>query len=156
MNITNIKVDKMRYQKNASAYTLVLFSIALSIIALFQLINFDVFQVSIGAQRVIPDIRIGIEILIGIVMMLTMFLAAEKIKFYDRIWSTMGLFVLAGINFARVFNIPIYAYDKGWIPANVMVTAMIEFAISGALLVVAGIISTRKVILLHHYMKEIK
>lgn len=99
MKIVNIKADKMRYQKNTSAYGLVLLSIATSLIALFTMINFDTFGSGEGTMRVIPNLRVGVEIALGIVLMLSTFMAAEKVKYYDPTWSFFGLFILAGINF---------------------------------------------------------
>ncbi|MDI6452492.1 hypothetical protein [Peloplasma aerotolerans] len=155
MKIVNIKADKMRYQKNTSAYGLVLLSIATSLIALFTMINFDTFGSGEGTMRVIPNLRVGVEIALGIVLMLSTFMAAEKVKYYDPTWSFFGLFILAGINFLRIFNLPIYAHERGWIPTKTMQLVMLEFAVTAGLLVVAGIISLRKVIILHKHLKEI-
>ncbi|MBN2503861.1 MAG: hypothetical protein JXB20_00785, partial [Bacilli bacterium] len=75
--------------------------------------------------------------------------------FYDPFWSQYGLFGLAGINLLRIFNIPFYAFNEGWIPVAIKNTAIIEFSLSVIFLVVAGFVSLRKVILLRHHMKEI-
>ncbi|MCR3905638.1 MAG: hypothetical protein NUK62_01225 [Tenericutes bacterium] len=155
MKIVNIKADKMRYQKNTSAYGLVLLSIVTSLVALFTMINYDTFSSGEGSMRVAPDLRVGLEIALAIVLMLTTFMAAEKVKYYDPKWSLIGLFVLAGVNFLRIFNLPVYAFNKGWIPAATMSIVMIEFAVTAGLLVLAGILSTRKVIILHKHMKEL-
>ena len=155
MSIKNIKADKMRYQKNTSAYGLVLLSLVTGMIGLFTLINYDQFLTVGTNMRVVPNLRVGIEILIGIIVMLMTFLGAEKVKLYDPKWSFYGIFVLAGINVFRIFNLPIYAKNQGWIPTSTMVAVMVYYAISAGLLIFAGVISARKVIILKHHMKEL-
>ncbi len=155
MNIPNIKIDKMRYQTNSLSYVLVMLSVVFSLIALFTLITYDSYGKGKNPLRVVPDYRIGLEIALAITLLLVTFLAAEKVKYYDRFWSNYGLFILAGINFFRIFNIPLYADKKGWIPNQVMINSIIEFIISVVLMLLAGIIAMRKVNLLKNYMKEI-
>ena len=155
MTTMNLKVDKMRYQTNSLGYLLVMLSLVLSIISLFTLITYDEFTIVGDRVRVIPDLRIGLEIGLAIVLMLMTFLAAEKVKYYSLFWSGTGLFFLGAINILRIFNIPLYAYSNQWIPDNIKTISIIEFAVSGALLLIAGIISLRKVLLLKHHMKAI-
>lgn len=154
MSIKNIKVEKMRYQNNAGAYALVMLSALTGIVALFTLINYDEFD-AVDALRVVPDLRIALEIGLGIIVLLVTFLAAEKVKFYQRNWAFYGLPILAIVNFLRIFNIPFYAYNKGWIPVNTMRAAILEFAITVILLVIAAVISIVKVIKITHYLKEL-
>jgi hypothetical protein len=153
MKINLLKVDKMRYQTNKIASSLVFLSLVLSIVALFTLITYDNFGIDGPLIRIIPDHRIGIEIGIGIVCMLSTFLAAEKLKYYDRTWSFIGVFVLSGINIARIFHLPLYTFAQGWIPVSIQIQTILEFALSAALLIAAGVISTIKVILLQKYSK---
>ena len=155
MSIKNIKADKMRYQKNSSAYGLVLLSLVSGMIGLFTLINYDQFLTVGTNMRVVPNLRVGIEIMLGIIMMLMTFLGAEKIKIYEPKWSFYGIFILAGLNVFRIFNLPIYAKSQGWIPTGTMVAVMIYYAVTAGLLIVAGVISTRKVIILRKHMKEL-
>jgi hypothetical protein len=140
---------------NSLGYWIVLLSLVVSIVATFTLITYDEFTGSGDSVRVAPDLRIGLEIALAIVLMLTTFLAAEKVKFYSPFWSGIGLFGLAAINILRIFNIPFYAFDKGWIPQTIKSRTIIEFVISGSLLVIAGVVSYRKVLLLKHHMKAI-
>jgi hypothetical protein len=154
MTIKNNKTDKMRYQYNTIAYLLVMLSALTGIIALFTLINYDKFDAE-NATRVVPDMRVALEIGIGIVVLLSTFLAAEKVKFYQREWSYFGLPVLALINFLRLFNLPLYAFQKGWIPQSTMFTAMIELAITSGLLAIGALISIAKVYRITNYLKEL-
>lgn len=148
-----INVEKMKYQTNSLASTLTLVSLALSVVAMFSIITYDSFGDGLGL-RVAPDHMVAIEIGMGIVTMLLCFLAAEKVKYYDRSWSCFGLFALAGINLFRITFLPPYCLEKGWIPAGVHQTSVILFALSAALLVAAGAISTVKVILLDRLAKR--
>lgn len=150
----NTKIDKMQYQSNSIGYLLVLLAMIVSLVALFTLITYDSFGSGPTPMRVIPDFRIGIEIGIGILMLLFLFLTGEKVKFYDKTWSYYIVFILAGVNFIRIFNIPLYEYNLGWIPQSTMIYAIVEFALAGVLLVIAGIISARKVYQLNKYLKE--
>jgi hypothetical protein len=157
-----ISIDKMRVQENKLSSSLVLISLILSLIALFTMINFDQFIDDGVNIRVVPNMRIGIEIAIAITLMLLTFMASEKVKYYDAFWSRYGLFILAGINFLRIFNIPFYIfgkYDETMVP---MITAqsfyfvIVEFFISALLLTFAGGIALKRVTLLQKHLKEIK
>lgn len=154
MTNKNIKVEKMRYQNNSIAYGLVMLSALTGIIALFTLINYDEFDAE-NALRVVPDLRIALEIGLGIVVLLSTFLAAEKVKYYQRNWAFFGLPILAVVNFLRIFNVPFYALEKGWIPGNIMMASIFEFAITVVLLVIAAVISIIKVQKITHYLKEL-
>ena len=89
----NIKADKMRYQTNSSAYSLILLGLALSVAALFAIIT---------PSTIIPDFSTAIEILINIVLMLVTFLAAERCKFYERKWAII-VNVIAAVHILRIF-----------------------------------------------------
>jgi cell division protein FtsW (lipid II flippase) len=155
MKTTNVKAEKMRYQNNSSAYWLVMLSTVLSVVALFTVITYDTFGIEADAIHVIPDFRIALEIGVGIVMLLSMFLAAEKVKYYDRIWSYIGLPVLATVSFLRIFNIPFYVREQNWIPEATFTMVILEFAASAILLVIAAIVSIRKVTILKNLSKEL-
>lgn len=155
-----VEVDKMRYQENKTSARLVLISLIFSLIALFVMITYDNFNTTGNSLRVVPDARIGVAIGIGIVLMLVTFMASEKIKFYDSFWSRFGLFILAGINFLRIFNIPFYIYGlyddemTAMIPRRTFIYIITLFILSGLALLVAGIVATKKVSLLQKHLKE--
>lgn len=153
MPISLAKIEKMKYQTNTTASLLTFLSLACSVIALFMLINYDNFGSGGTSIRTIPDHRIGIEIGIGIVTMLLTFLAAEKVKVYDRVWSFFGLFVLAAVNVARIFHLPVYTLGLGWIVPSVFQMTVFLFALAAALLIAAGVLSTVKVFLLDRLAK---
>gem|GEM_PF-3839486 len=177
-----LKAEKMRYQNNQSAYLLVMLSIVLGVISLFTLITYDEFSTPSIIEglplRVIPDFRIAIEIALGIFTLLLSFLAAEKVKVYQRFWSFYGLFILAGVTLYRIIGVPGLVYDaelliehkmysvfyalpyydfmKGWIPESVKNLALAELWIGFACLVFAAVISIRKVIIIDNNLKELK
>ncbi len=158
MSIHNTKADKMRYQTNRTSYLLVMLSIVMTLIALFTNINYDQFISVLTDEHVYyvqPDLRVGLEIGLGIIMMLVMFMAAEKIKYYDGFWSRIGLFVLAGINIVRAFNLPLYALNQEWIPFGNVLVIMIEYGVAGLLLIYAGFISLQKYHILRAHLKEL-
>lgn len=154
MTIKNIKTDKMRYQYNTLSYAMILLSAITGLVALFTLINYDAFDAE-NATRVVPDLRVALEIGIGIVVLLSTFLAAEKVKYYQREWSYYGLVILALVNFFRIFNLPFYAFEKGWIPQTTMLAAIIEFALTTGLLMIASVISIIKVYRITNHLKEL-
>jgi len=156
MTIKNIKADKMRYQHNSIGYTLVMLALAFGLIALFTSINYDEFSTEGNNIRVVPNLRVGLEIALGIILLLVTFMSAEKIKFYDRFWSLYGLFALAIVNLLRIFNIPLYDFNQGWIPVNTLIIIVIEYGLSIVGFILAGIISTKKYHMLTEHLKEIE
>lgn len=154
------EIDKMRYQENKFSARLVLISLIFSLIALFVMITYDNFNTTGNNIRVVPDARIGVAIGIGIVLMLLTFMASEKIKFYDSFWSRFGLFILAGINFLRIFNIPFYIYGlyddemTAMVPTKTFIYIVVLFVLSSVSLLIAGLAASKKVSLLQKHLKE--
>ena len=151
----NIKVDKMRFQYNKLGQLLILLGLAFTTIGMFMLITFDTF----GAQetkRVIPDFVIALDIVFGIVNMLVLFLASEKVKNYDKHFSLYGVFMMAALNIVRLLYTPNYANNKGWLTEGRFISVIVIMAIGALLLILAGIISLRKYLLLEKHRKEIE
>jgi hypothetical protein len=146
-------IEKMRYQFNSSGKWFVLLALTISTIALFSLINYDTFR-SGTEGRVVPDMRIGIEITIGIIIMLMLFLASEKVKVYDYKWALYGLNSIAVFHVWRAFRIPYYAFEKGWIPATLRNNITIGFILTAVLLVIASFVTLRKITLLRRLKDE--
>lgn len=133
---------------------IVFLSMILSLIALFTLINFDSFGVAFGSQRVIPDLRVALEILLGILTLLVSFLAAEKLKCYDPVWSLGIVYLLAAVDFWRMVSFPNYVcVEQGWVPLETANRAYFLFQIAGILMIVAGLVASVKVIILRKYGK---
>jgi general stress protein CsbA len=161
-NIKDVSIDKMRFQQNKFSANFVLLGLVLSLIGLFTMINFNQYIVSGTNIHVIPDMRIGIEIGVAIVLMLMTFMASEKVKFYDTFWSYYGLFILAGINLLRIFNIPFYIYGIYDSTIEPMITktafrwVVAAFALSSICFTIAGLMALKRVKTLNKYIKEMK
>jgi len=145
MNDKNIKVDKMRYQKNNISYRLVLLGMALSVYTLFA---------TITPKAVVPTLSTAIEILLNIILLLMTFLAAEKCRSYDKKWG-IYLFIISGIHALRMFYEPLKLYRLGQLTSG-QYTIIVDIIIATiALYVVAGVITIQKHNALKAHLKEI-
>ncbi|MDY0209977.1 MAG: hypothetical protein RBQ91_01040 [Acholeplasma sp.] len=145
MNNKNIKADKMRYQKNSSAYGLILLGMAISVHVLFSIIT---------PKTVVPSITTAAEILLNIVLLLVTFLAAEKCKAYDKKWG-MYIFIVAAIHVLRIFFEPSSLLRKGQITGFAFTLIAIELIATAALFVIAGYITIKKHDKLKAHLKEL-
>jgi hypothetical protein len=143
--IKNIRIDKMRYQKNKIAYTFVLVAMVFQTISLFM---------TITPSTVVPSFTTAVEILINITLLLFSFLAAEKVKSYSKTWS-YGLFALSVVHLFRFFYEPSKLLRLGQISLRqyFMITTLIE--VTMVLLIVAAIITLRKHRALMAHLKEL-
>lgn len=147
--------QKMKYQKNGLSYGIVFLSMLFSLVAMFTLINYDSFGSAFGSQRVVPDFRVAMEILVGIVTLLLSFLAAEKLKCYQPVWSFVIVYLLAAVDFWRMLSFPGYVcIEKGWVPLEVANRGYFFFQIAGILMIAAGLVASVKVYILRKYGKE--
>ena len=145
MSVKNIRIDKMRYQKNNLSYRLVLLGMALSVYTLFA---------TITPKAVVPTFSTAVEILINIVLLLMTFLAAEKCRAYDKKWG-IYLFVISGVHLLRVFYEPLKLYKLGQL-TSAQYTWIVDIIIATiALYVVAGVITIQKHNALKAHLKEI-
>jgi len=140
----NIKADKMRYQTNSSAFSLILLGLSLSVAALFAIIT---------PSTVIPDLSTAIEILVNIVLMLVTFLAAERCKFYERKWAII-VNVIAIVHVLRIFYAPTKLLASGQITFIQFTFIAILLLSSAILLIAGGMITLRKSNMLHSHLKE--
>jgi hypothetical protein len=145
MEIKNLKVDKMRYQKNKIAYALVLLAMVSQMFSLFF---------TIIPSTVVPSMTTAFEILINITLLLVSFLAAEKVKSYSKNWS-YGLFVIASVHLFRFFYEPrkLLLLSQITVRRYLFITTFIEVTV--ILLIVAGIITIRKHKALLAHLKEL-
>jgi hypothetical protein len=140
----NIKADKMRYQTNSSAYSLILLGLSLSVAALFAIIT---------PSTVIPDLSTAIEILVNIVLMLVTFLAAERCKFYERKWAII-VNVIAAVHILRIFYAPTKLLAKGQITFFHFAFIAVLLISSALFLIAGGMITIKKSQVLHNHLKE--
>ena len=94
----NVKVEKMRYQKNSLSYMLGFAGIGFSIFAAFILLN-----------SLTPDIYTIFKILLNIVILLFGFMCCENVKNY-REKSAYMMLGIAGVCVARIFFGPVMLF----------------------------------------------
>ena len=140
----NIKADKMRYQTNTSAFSLILLGLVLSVAALFSIIT---------PSTIVPDFTTALEILINIILMLVTFLAAERCKFYDRKWAIAVIFI-AAIHILRIFFVPTRLVANDMITASQYIKIILLLVGSAVALIFGAIITLRKHHVLSQHMKE--
>lgn len=145
MATKNVRVDKMRYQKNALAFNFVLVAMALQTISLFM---------TITPRSVVPSMTTAFEILINITLLLVSFLAAEKVKAYSLQWA-YGLFAISTVHLFRLFYEPLKLVRLGQITRNQYITIMTLIEVTIVLLIVAAVITIRKHRALMAHLKEI-
>ena len=137
------ELDRMRYQHNSTGYGLTFAGMFFFIWSLFTSINYSLFTGLADEVRVRPDFNIGLDITISIVLVLMIFLAAEKVKAYSIKWS-YGLMIISVINIARIFYVPLLSLNSGQIPFDIFLQIALAHGISAILTVVAGFVSLNK------------
>lgn len=145
--------DKMRYQNNAFGYTFTFASLIFFIWSLFTSINYSLFTGELNEVRVRPDANVALDISISILLILMMFLAAEKVKTYSKNWS-IGLFVISAINILRIFYVPLISVSTNQIPVDIFIQIAISHSISAFLTLIAGVVSFSKSSKLALILKE--
>ncbi|WP_025724470.1 hypothetical protein [Acholeplasma granularum] len=147
------EVDRMRYQNNSTGYTLTFGGLIFFIWSLFTSINYSLFTGLADEVRVKPDFNVGLDITISIVLILVIFLSAEKVKAYSIKWS-YGLMVISAINIARIFYVPLLSFNSNQIPMDIFVQIAIAHSISAILTLVAGFVSLNKSKKLKAYLTQ--
>lgn len=131
-----ISIDIMHFKSNRSSFWLILLAIALNV-AMFIIIY------KTNTSDLKADLQLGLDLLINVIIMLACFLAAEKTKRYSKQWGIISI-VLGGIQFARIFWIPLYYYLNGGINAAYFAACFVLLAAGAASLIVAGVITLIK------------
>lgn len=100
LDIENVKIEKMRYQKNGLAYMFGLIAIFVSIFASF-----------VGLNSLSADATTFFAIALNIIIFLFGFLACEKVKVYKKSYSYVML-GLAITCIARIFWAPLLLISR--------------------------------------------
>lgn len=95
--------DRMRYQTNKSSFWLCIIAVIFNVASLINIYE---------NKTIEPDVYIGLDILINIVIMLVGFWGAEKTKTYKRYWSYI-LIVFGLIQILRIFVVPLKFFIVG-------------------------------------------
>lgn len=136
----SVKIDKMRYQTNKSAYRLILLGLSISMVAMFRIII---------PVTVRPNYEIAIEILINIVLLLVTFLAAERCKIYSKSWA-IASFVIAGVHVLRIFYVPRRLLERGMLTGLQFSWIAILLLATAVLIAAGGVITWIK----HHQLQS--
>lgn len=131
-----ISIDIMHFKSNRSSFWLILLAIALNV-AMFIIIY------KTNTSDLKADLQLGLDLLINVIIMLACFLAAEKTKRYSKQWGIISI-VLGGIQFARIFWIPLYYYLNGGINAAYFAACFVLLTAGAASLIIAGVITLIK------------
>ncbi len=147
----NLKVEKMRYHKNLISYYLALLSIVFNSIYMVNILR---------SLKIVPDIHIGIDIVINILFMLFVFLGSEKAKVYSRTWG-INLVIIGIISFLRIFYIPYRLFYAVKSAGNSAITEgnfyylCVFLSLTGICLLISGIIAIIKSNKLHHFLSSL-
>lgn len=150
---SKVELAKMRYQNNQFGFTMTFGSMLFFIWSLFTSINYSLFTGLAEEVRVKPDHNIALDITISIVLILVMFLSAEKVKAYSKQWS-YGLFVISVVNLLRLFYVPLISLNTNQIPMDIFIQIAICHIISAALTTIAGIVSLKKATKIQQALKQ--
>lgn len=151
----NLKIEKMKYQTNKLSYSLILISLIFVITSIFRM---SITWMPFGLNN--EGFIVDIEILVTILLLLLIFLSAEKVKFYSKNYSILTI-ILGLFNIYRIFNLPMKLHDittseNNIFPTKSLVLVIIELIIIALLLISAGIIGLYKHYQIKNFNKEVK
>lgn len=138
----NIKYDKMRYQKNKLSYNLALIALVFNTLYIFKVLSI-----------VKPDFFIGLKILANIGLMLSVFLAMEKVKAYSKNWSIF-LIVIGVLNFLRTLYAPLLIYQIRQAFERDVIIALMYLGFISLFFILAGTVGLSKTISLTKYLES--
>lgn len=162
--------EKLRYQPNKLSQILVMGGMAFMVFALFKVINVYRYTNQTTTGIILPNIFVGVEILVAIFIMLTSFLLGEKFKTYDKKWLPVGV-VLTIYPIVKIFIFPIKLYKKivetneflissnlaneiKYNPQRWFIVVVVSLIVSSVLYFIGTIISYKKTNQLEEYYKE--
>lgn len=159
--------EKLRYQPNKRSQLFVMLAMVFMVIALFMVINaFRYHRDESQIRQILPNIGLGIEILISIFVMLLSFLVGEKFKTYDKKWTYIG-FTLSVYAVVKIFIYPIKLFKRfnEMIAADIVIkykpvlwitTVISLLALSAILYFLGSLTNYFKVKKLEYYYKELE
>ena len=157
MDEKQIRRDRLRYSKNKTSSGLALLAILFNVLFFVSIYRSDV-------GNYYYNWLTGVSIIFNLVFMLTVFLCSEGVKNY-KIGYSITMIIVGAIQFVRTQIIPKKAYEAvitlNEVETPVMSSAQytrvfVFLVISGALLIVAGIIGIIKTRTLNAYLSEVE
>ncbi|MCR4950068.1 MAG: hypothetical protein K6A40_01965 [Solobacterium sp.] len=148
--------DRMRFIKNTQSSRLCYLGILFDV---FFFVN--IYKSDVGTYYY--NYKIGLSIVYNLIFLLAAFLASEGVKNYKKEYS-YSLFILGILQFVRIFIIPMQAHSAKIEVDNALVGVMgngqftlvcAYLIISGAALLIAGLINLKKYKELSEHLKSI-
>ncbi|MBR4711797.1 MAG: hypothetical protein IKP10_07165 [Clostridia bacterium] len=138
----DVALDRMRFAKNQTSARLALLAIVANVLFFIAVYRIN--------DKSMYESLIGISVIYNLLFMLATFLSSEGVKNYKPVYSYV-LFVLAAIQVARIFIIPVSAHAAVSQTTNVRVMDTGKFIrclfyliLSAVCLIVAGIVNLTK------------
>lgn len=155
--VYNVKKDRLRFTKNKLSSTLILLAIVANALYFVSIYSSDV-----GSYYY--KIFIGASVVYNLVFMLAAFLSSEGVKGYNIGYAYTSI-ILGILQAGRIFYIPMTAWKEPNPVADAETTTVMTsgqfwytvicLSVSGALLILAGIIGIAKTTALNSYQAEL-
>lgn len=123
-------LERMRYKNDALASGLCLAAVGCDVVYFIAIYS---------RQTVVPDMRMGGDIILNILFLLVGFLASEQAKVYARNWSFVML-GLAAAQLARGLWLPEHYHELGQLVGGAYSLVRMSILASAALMLAAGIV----------------
>jgi len=134
-----IGIDMMHYKPNRLSFWLIMLTIALNIV---------MFLIIYRTTDCTPNVQLGIDLLVNVLLMLACFLAAEKTKHYSKNWGIASI-AIGHFQIIRIFFIPLLYFiqfkntGKG-LTTGPFVWVCVLLVLSGISMILAGLFSNKK------------
>lgn len=154
-----VQLDMLRYRPNKLSYIFgLLATVCLCIgFCIFysgtEIVETEVEFNLFGSKN--PGPWQGIDIVINILSVLSLFLASIRMEFYSRNFGIAAI-VYGVFAFVRVFLLPLSLRVQGSMSASVFTWVLVFYFICGILCIVAGFLSIYRGAALRNYLKTVK
>ncbi len=101
-NLHELHSDIMRYKNNTASFWLCILGIVC---------NVAMFLIIYKTTNCTPNVQLGIDLLINVLVLLAAFLIAERTKSYNK-KGAYGAIALGTVEVLRIFWIPLYYFNK--------------------------------------------
>ena len=140
-----VAIEKLKYRTDRLAYSLAILGLIINVIYFTTLyVNNDNFYYSW---------KIGISVLYNLIFMLLVFLFAEEVKHYNRVYAIF-LSIIGILQIARIFIYPKQGLLAEALSQNTYTILAIYLAASGILLIISGICGWIKSTILKNFIKN--
>lgn len=134
----------LRYSSNKFSFWLIILAIIFNCLAFLDYY---------GKKGITPDIFLGLDVVINILVLLACFVSAEEVKAYRSAFA-YAAFGLAGIQIARIFFIPLLHF-KALIDYGSFIYIIVLYILSAICLIAGGVICLFRSNILTNYLNSI-